>query len=327
MTNSIIDSTQPDFESLQQAAEWFALLRSDDVTAEDKEAWAVWLAAAPAHQAAWARIAQVSQQFEPLQQKSEQALAALKASRAVPVKRRAFLNSVLGLGGLGLVGWGTWRYTPLPQTLSYWRADYRTAIGEVKALDLSDGTKIWLSATTAVDVHYSAEHRKLRLRQGEILIKTAPDSRPFIVKTEHGQLEPLGTEFSVRALPSGTNISVYEGAVKVSARESGATEIIQAGQQTHFSKTLIAQLQTAKSARRSWVRGLLMADDISLAELIEEISPYHHSHINLSPALANLRVMGTYPLHNLDETLAMLSSTLPIRIEKPLPWWINIRPQ
>src|SRR4051812_27039382 len=235
MTNPIIDSTQPDFESLQQAAEWFALLRSDDVTAEDKEAWAVWLAAAPAHQAAWARIAQVSQQFEPLQQKSEQALAALKASRAVPIKRRAFLNSVLSLGGIGLVGWGTWRYTPLPQTLSYWRADYRTAIGEIKALDLSDGTKIWLSATTAVDVHYSAEHRKLRLRQGEILIKTAPDSRPFIVKTEHGQLEPLGTEFSVRALPSGTNISVYEGAVKVSARESGATEIIQAGQQTHFS--------------------------------------------------------------------------------------------
>ena len=316
---------QPDFKSLQAAAEWFAILKSDDVTAEDKEQWTLWLTAASEHRMAWSRIESVSRQFEPLQQNNAPAIATLNASRTTPVGRRALLSSLVGVAGLGVLA--SWRYTSLPETIGYWRADHRTAIGQVDTFALNDGTKIWLSADTAINIDYSPEFRRLQLLQGEILIKTATDSRIFSVVTEQGQLTPLGTEFSVRRLSDVTGVSVFEGAVKVVTDTSGMTNIIHAGQQIHFSKTRIHPSQVARSARRNWSRGLLMADDISLAELLEELAPFHHGYINLSPALADMRVMGTFPLNDVDETIKMLASTLSLRVEKRLHWWIDITAQ
>ncbi|WP_396956508.1 hypothetical protein [Nitrosomonas sp.] len=38
-------------------------------------------------------------------------------------------------------------------------------------------------------------------------------------------------------------------------------------------------------------------------------------------------VFGSFPLHDSDQTLAMLESVLPIRIQRTLPWRISIEPR
>ena len=55
-----------DFDSLQQAANWFSLLRADRVTERDRAAWQTWLRERAEHATAWHHIEAVSQRFEPL---------------------------------------------------------------------------------------------------------------------------------------------------------------------------------------------------------------------------------------------------------------------
>ena len=44
-----------DYQVLQAAAQWFAVLQSDSVSVADREAWRAWLAA-PEHARAWRRV-------------------------------------------------------------------------------------------------------------------------------------------------------------------------------------------------------------------------------------------------------------------------------
>ncbi|OUS32030.1 iron dicitrate transport regulator FecR, partial [Gammaproteobacteria bacterium 45_16_T64] len=43
-----------------------------------------------------------------------------------------------------------------------------------------------------------------------------------------------------------------------------------------------------------------------------------------APAVAELRVMGTYPADQPELTLAMLEKALPIKVNRLLPWWVTL---
>ncbi len=53
------------FNTLQQAAEWFAILQNAPSPAE-REAWRLWLHSRPEHAAAWARVEAISRPFHTL---------------------------------------------------------------------------------------------------------------------------------------------------------------------------------------------------------------------------------------------------------------------
>ena len=66
----------PSFEQLQQAAEWFAILRADDGDAGQQLRWHQWLERDPRHRAAWTRVEAVNAGLRTaLGQTSEQQLA------------------------------------------------------------------------------------------------------------------------------------------------------------------------------------------------------------------------------------------------------------
>jgi transmembrane sensor len=47
----------------------------------------------------------------------------------------------------------------------------------------------------------------------------------------------------------------------------------------------------------------------------------------VSPEVANLPVFGSYPMTDPDRALAMLESVMPIRVSRPMPWWIRVGPR
>jgi len=94
-----------------------------------------------------------------------------------------------------------------------------------------------------------------------------------------------------------------------------------------ISAQAIAAAQPAQRARRAWASGLIVADDISLRELAGELSRYQRGHLGVDPAIANLKVMGTYPADDPGHALAMLENALPIRVNHLLPWWVTLEPR
>jgi len=306
--------------SLEQAAQWYVRLQ-DPSGAQEQQRWQSWLMQNPEHLAAWHYVERVSQRFAPLMEHSQGAGRALRSSR------RQTLKTLLVLCAGSTLAWGTWRNTALPRLVGGWSADYATASGETRDALLADGSHVWLNALSALDVRFDTTQRLLRLRFGEVLIDTAKDaSRPFLVDTEHGRLQALGTRFSVLQGDEHTQLNVFEGRVQVSTLNQ-QVRIIEAGQQVRFARNGFDPTAPASPAREAWSRGVLLADNLALGELVAELNRYRPGHLGCDPAVAQLPVMGSFPLKDSDHALRLLQAALPIRVDRLLPWWVTVSPQ
>ena len=305
---------------LLEAADWLVLLQSGEATENDRVALAHWRARSPAHDAAWRRAENMLGTFD-----------------QVPPKlgRDTFLHlgnpsrrQVLRLGLLALAmpaAWLTWRHSPWQE----WVADLRTATGEQKLIDLNDGTHLVLNTTSAVNVAFTAAERRLVLLAGEILVTTghdpSPAPRPFIVQTAHGNLRALGTRFTVCHLVDSTRIAVFEGAVEIHPAVSIQTTVLRAGEQMIFTGLDMQPAQPVETSTTLWEHGMLLARDMHLGELVAELNRYHRGVLRCDPAVASLAVSGAFPVNDIPASLALLETTLPVRISRTTPWWITVQ--
>ncbi|RSE76887.1 FecR family protein [Achromobacter denitrificans] len=318
-----------DFDSLQQAADWFALLRADSVTEGDRTAWQTWLHERAEHATAWHHIEAVSQRFGPLRQGgAEAALAGAAMARKAALKRRQLLSTGAVVLGTSVLGWLGWRHTTLPGLALTFAADYSTGTGERHDLLLADGSRIWLNARSALDVDYRDAVRRLTLRSGEILIETAPDlaHRPFYVESRFGRMQALGTRFNVCLTESQVQLDVYDGEVAV-RNPAGASVNVVAGGQARFNADSILSTEQADPAREAWSRGVVLADNLPLKALIDELGRYRKGYLGVAPEIADMLVMGVFPADDSDRALTMLERNLPVRVQRPLPWWTSIVPR
>lgn len=314
--------------SLEQAAQWYVQLHDQQAGEPERERWQAWLAQSGDHQQAWRYVERVGQRFAALQDDQPQAAShVLRHTARSPVSRRQTLKSLFILASGSLLGWGAWRQTSLPETVGRWTADLSTGTGETRESLLSDGSRIWLNALSALNVRFDGTQRLLLLRCGEVLIDTAKDShRPFLVHTAQGQMRALGTRFSVRQEQQRTLLNVYEGAVEVRTLH-GQVQVVEAGKQLAFSEDQTLATSPAAAGREAWRRGVLLADNLPLGQLIEELSRYRPGHLACDPAIAGLPVMGSFPLNDTDQALRLLEAALPIRLQRTLPWWVSVGPK
>lgn len=317
---------RPSHRSLERAAEWYASLRADEGSERVRRDWQAWLDQSPEHARAWAHVESVGRKFEALRAHGrEAAVAGASAARRAVLSRRRALNGLAGLAVAGLAGWLGWRHTPLPGAVLALGADHHTGVGERRELLLDDGSRLWLDTDTAIDVDQRGESRRLRLRRGQILVQTAPDprGRAFFVETGFARLQALGTRFAVRAIDERARLDVYEGAVEVRHALAGVRRVA-AGQGLGFDAWQLHAPDAADRAREAWSRGVLLAEDLPLQALVDELARYRRGHLGVAPEVARLRVMGVYPADDPERALAMLEASLPVRVRRPLPWWVTL---
>jgi transmembrane sensor len=310
----------------EEAAQWYALLRSGEATAVDRARWQAWLDAGDMHRKAWNLVERVSRRFEPIQTSPDprSTAAVLQNAQSRPMSRRLLLG-MAGAGATGVLAWAVWQQTPVSQMAMAWAADHRTAMGETRKLVLEDGTQLWLGSASAVNTSYGTGLRRLQLVAGEVLVETAADaSRPFVVDTSQGRLRALGTRFNVRLEEGRTLLAVFEGAVEVRPASTDAGTVVRAGQQTRFSADAIESIAAADPGREAWTQGILLAQDMTLHDVAAELARYRAGYLRVAPEVAGLRVFGSFPLHDTDTALAMLSTVLPVQARQSLPWWTTI---
>ena len=316
-------------EHLEAAADWFARLRDGEADEAVRQDWRRWLAQHSDHQAAWDFVTSVGRRFAPLQAEgqSDVASSVLRGQRKKRATRRQVLTGLVGGAGFSVLGWAAYRFTPLPASVTAWLADEHTAIGEIRELALADGVRLWLSTASAIDRVAAVDAERIALRQGELFVAMSGEAGdPLHIATEHGEMRPLGTQFAVRRQADATLLAVFEGEVTLRTAESAETRQIAAGEQVVFTATEIGATKAADPARKAWTRGVLLAKDITLGELAGELARYQRGHLGVAPEVADLRVIGGFPLRDPDKALDMLAEILPIRIHRALPWWTTIEP-
>jgi transmembrane sensor len=310
---------------LQRAAEWMARLWAEDASAADADACAAWRAADPEHERAWTRLQRFARQFEALPR--EVACGALApASRHAAGRRRA-----LQLLGLIAAGGGT---ALLAHESGLWQraaSDYRTAVGETRAIVLADGTQVVLDTASAIDVRYGANERRIVLRAGAILVtsahEAAPAYRPLLVATPQGTATALGTRFSVRLDDGESRVAVFQGAVSLQPVNEGAPSLhLQAGQQAVYTRLAVQDIGKVEDSA-AWADGSLVAERMRLDQLLAELGRYRHGVLRCDESIAGLRVTGVYSLRDTDRSLANLALSLPVQARYRTRYWVSVGPR
>ncbi|MGE6690461.1 FecR domain-containing protein [Stutzerimonas stutzeri] len=310
-----------DYRVLQEAAKWFAVLQSGSASPGERQAWNAWLEQ-PEHAQAWAKVERISGQFQPLVTDAAGRTAGAMLHSRQPNRRQALkvLSVLCGGAVLSLAGGSLpWRQ---------WAADERTAVGEVRDLRLADGSQLWLNTDTAVDIAFDASVRSLALYRGELLID-APASRrarPLLLTSREGRVRSeQAARFSLRQEDGRTRLSVFTGVVDIQL-DGFATTSVSAGQQTEFGRRHVAPLSAARTEHQAWATGVLLADNQRLEDFLTELSRYRHGYLGCDPRIADLRVVGAFPLADTERVLDALAATLPVRIERRMAWWVSLEP-
>ncbi|ATQ75347.1 histidine kinase [Massilia violaceinigra] len=304
---------------LEEAAGWLAQLHSGEAGDADHAACAQWRSLSPEHARAWERAEALMNQLGGL----PPALALPLLDRPARRGRRKALATAGAVLAILPAGWLGWRMHA---------AGHRTGHGERRDVLLADGSRVTLNTASAIDVRFDAAQRLLVLREGEILVQTAPDSaavhRPLRVASAHGRIEALGTRFTVRAQDGRTSVAVLGGAVRIEPAH-GASLTLRAGQQSAFSASAAAAPADAGDGA-AWTRGMLLADKMPLASLLAELARYRGGVLRCDPALAALPVSGAFPVGSaaeVERALAMLAATYPLQVQARLGgWWMTLVP-
>ncbi|MHC8350730.1 FecR domain-containing protein [Pseudomonas sp. RT4P38] len=314
-----------DHLALEEAADWLIRMSESELSDTERAEWECWKVSTPERSRAWSRAQLLQTKLGGL----PPSLAMSALDRPSSPERRAALGKLAMILAILPAGWGSWKLAESQQ----WSADYHTAVGQQRELTLADGSKITLNTDTAIDVLFDANQRLIHLREGEMLVQTAPDispmARPFLVSTRQGRMQALGTRFTVRELQPRTHLVVLEGAVKVELAENRQSTplIVNAGQRTDFSSHTFGQLSVADRYVGAWTQGMLMADKMRLADFVAELTRYRRGVVRLDPALADLRISGAYPISDSQRTLNMLAQTYPILVSGHLNgYWVMLSP-
>jgi transmembrane sensor len=285
----------------------------------DPAALQTWLAASAEHARAWALLQRMDGQLGEIP-----ATLALPALQAAQVRRRAAAK-VLAL--LVTAGGGVWlgqaglHSTPWQS----WNAALRTAPGQRRQVRLADGGSMELNTGSAADIDYTASVRRIRLHEGEIMLTTAPDPRPFLVETRHGVIRALGTRFGVRCDTPSTTVSVFEHAVEVRCAASNtAVSRVEAGQQLRFLASGAQGVATLPAHQDSWLQGMLVAVDWPLQRLVDELSRCRRGHLACDPGVAQRPVTGTYRLDDIDAALQSLCASHGLQVQYFTRYWATV---
>jgi len=317
----------------EAAVEWLVQFHSGEMTEADQARHRAWLAAQPQHQVVWQRLSgSLHAQFG-----AARAVAAPQAATPIGdvmgqalahAQRRGSSRRRLLSGALAVAGVSTGalllanRQMPLRQIT----ADLRTGTGERHAFTLPDGSELLLDARSAVDLDFGADRRRVKLRQGALLLQAQPASNglaPLEVLSPHGRIQALGTRFAVRLDEAATRVSMLEHATRLTTA-AGASQVLEEGRSARFDTLSIAGDDTSPQAAAAWQRGMLEVHHQPLGEVVQALRAYRRGFVRISAQAAALGVYGNYALDDSDRALDALAATLPITVRVYQRGWLVV---
>lgn len=166
-------------------------------------------------------------------------------------------------------------------------------------MTLSDGTEVWLNASSVLEYPASFEgHEERRVKlSGEAFFDVSRNEQcPFYVETGQESIRVLGTAFNVNAYPLNDMHCTTLVNGKVSYRSQGADKdiVLAPNQQVRLNR---ADGQTSLTEVRAtdfiaWRNGQIYFEDEKLPDLARRLSRLYGIKIEVDPSLAHYAFSG-----------------------------------
>ncbi|MCY1500152.1 Protein FecR [compost metagenome] len=302
-----------DDDRFAQASAWHFRLQAEDASAEDRAAFAAWLAANAANAQAWDEAQAL---LSALQAPARAVrMERVPCRRALPWAAAALLVLALGLA---------WQ-SPWPDRL---RADHYTAVGETRSVELADGSRIELDTDAALSVELAPHERRVRLLRGEAWFEVAHDpARPFVVDGGEARVRVLGTQFGVARRDGHTRVRLAQGRIRAGTGSDESVVLLPGQEIDAESGHLSAARAFDPKVAFAWRQRQLVFQQRPLGEVVAELDRYWPGRLLLSDAALERKVVsGVFDIDKPEAVLRALQLTFGLRVERYTPYLTLLRP-
>jgi transmembrane sensor len=289
---------------LDEAIAWIVRLKTGEPTRADILEFERWRGQSAAHEQAFKRAARIHRHAGIVARKlTEPSVMPGGVRPAAPLRgisRRALLGG--GFAAAAAAGYaviqpplGMW---PSLQELS---ADYRTAKGEQRKVQVMPDVSLDLNTQTSVALRSLQNQPTIELISGEVLVNAQrPRAGSLVMLAANGQIAATEAKFDAQCLDGVVSVTCLEGTVDV--RHSGQSARIDKGQQLSYTRAGIGTSVSVDPTQvTAWQSGLLIFRDRPLANVVEEVNRYRPGKIVIVTAeLRQRSVSGDFEIVKLD---------------------------
>lgn len=196
------------------------------------------------------------------------------------------------------------------------RSDAHSAVGEVRTVQLDDGSRAVLDSDSAIALDYTAGERGIRVLRGAAWFEVQPDpARPFRVHAGDSTATAVGTAYAVDARGDAVEVVVTHGVVAVAG--SGGTPVqVVAGQRLRAGDLPVA-LDARAAAATAWRDGLVSFDAEPLGEALARLDRYLPQRVLLlDDARATEPVSAVFPLADAALAVDALARSHELRVRR-----------
>jgi transmembrane sensor len=310
-----------------QAIAWLVRLSADDAGAGDWRAHEAWLAADPAHPAAFDRIEalwfELGEQAETLKQGLDAADAGGVViplrPRPRPEPRRPVRAYWAAAAALALMVGGGGLYAALKAS----PATYQTAPGQIRRIDLADGSRIDLNGASRLAVRFDRSARRVTMADAEALFDVAKDpARPFLITAGRERIRVVGTAFDVASHAGQVTVTVRRGVVEVGRAGAdgalGEVSRVPAGFQLIRRDGEAAALIRAVDPNdaAAWRERRLVYHGQTLASVADDLGRAFARPIAVRGPARALPFSGVLVLDDEDAVVRRLQAFLPLEVDR-----------
>ncbi len=285
---------------LDEAIDLIIRQQNDPDNPVSEELIRAWRGRSRQHEDIWARVARVHGASGTILNEQRR----IERSRNLGIARRNFM-----LGGLGILGLGTAAYSFAPGMLTEARADHVTDKGEIRRINLPDGSIATLGPDSAIAVNFDSARREIELLTGMCFLEVAKGlNRPLSAVCAHLRATTLGSTFDISNDRDSVTVAVDNGLVDVQA----SNPLVQASVQLEQGQWLTMNTDSGRIDRgrmesgqvAAWRDNLIIADRETVNALVTRIGRWLPGRIVIAdPSVGTQRVSGIFDLTDPLRTL------------------------
>ncbi len=299
-----LPSDPPELDPLlDEAIAWIVHLKTGEPTRDEFDAFKRWRSQSPAHENAFRRAAQINQRAGIVAGR----LTAPDATHVADLAARHRRLSRRALLGGGLAAAAAAGYAILEPPLGLWpswqelAADYRTAKGEQRSVELTREVSLDLNTQTSIALRSEHLNPTIALVAGEVVVTARrPPQGEVVLLAANGQVTASEAHFDAKCLDGIVSVACLTGAVQIHHADQ-ATRIGQGEQITYSSTGLGSPVPVDPAQVTAWQSGLLVFRDRPLASVVDEVNRYRGGKIVIvTAALRQRTVNGDFEIAKLD---------------------------
>ncbi len=190
--------------------------------------------------------------------------------------------------------------------------EVNTQLAESKTVELPDGSTATLNARSYIT--YDEDRDRNIYLDGEAFFEVVKGGR-FVVSTNYGSVEVLGTSFNVFSRDSIFKVSCKTGKVKVDIPSRSFSEAITPGESVLLESDTIKKSTLSEDLVGKWKSGEFYFNEQLLSSVLKEMERQFDVSLSVTDS-ANIEFSGYFTSKSIEDALEMVCLPLGLTYEK-----------